>query len=474
VTLPIALYVRVSSRRGRGDDRDDYHSPDDQERRARALVEARGLVPGPVFFDEDVSGGTAPRQRPAMARLLEGIDRGDLGGIAAYSLDRLSREPSHGEALVREVTAAGGVVMAPDIPEDLTVPVDEFQFTVLLAVARLYRRTAGQRFASAKERSILAGIPVGRTPLGYRLDGLRRLELDPDTAPIVRELFERRVAGHGRTRLATYLGEATAALPPDHLHHREHWSREGAWAIVRNPLYITGRMTYGDTVSEWSAGGIVDEPLFHAAQRTGPDLRPARGTGHAWLLTGFLKCEACGYNLSPGVGQARKDGTKRRYYRCVNRRCDTRGSVKAEIIEPWVVLRSFQTGDELEARGNEPDLAPLEEALTAAERRYEQVRGPEARDALGDDWAADVKARRLERDEAAARLGAARAEAGSPAHDLRLRDVWDDLDLEERRAALRLFWKAIFVGQHGPGGTPLRFVARGPGHEAALTLGTEA
>ena len=81
-----------------------------------------------------------------------------------------------------------------------------------------------------------------------------------------------------------------------------------------------------------------------------------------------------------------------------------------------------------------------------------EVRTPEARDALGDDWAADVKARRTERDEAAAALGAARAEAGSPANDLRLRDIWDGLDLEQRRAALRLFWKEIRWGSGGTAG----------------------
>ena len=125
----------------------------------------------------------------------------------------------------------------------------------------------------------------------------------------------------------------------------------------------------------------------------------------------------------------------------------------------------------MEARREGSDLSHLEEALAVAERRYSQVLAPEARDALGDDWAADVKARRSERDEAAAALGGARAEEGGPLVDLRLRDIWDDLPFEDRKAALRLYWKAIHVGKRVPGeGTPLRFVARGPGYEAELAL----
>ena len=462
MAAPIALYVRVSRKGDREDER--FHSPREQEERARALVASKGLVPGPVFEDIDVSGGVDPAERPGMGRLLNGIDSGEFGGVAAFSLDRLSRDPSHGDALVRRVTKAGGIILTPDIPEAeaLDSPTGEFTFSMLLVVARLYRSQSRARFAVAKERAIVQGIPVGPTPIGYRQGADRRLEIDPETGPLVRELFERRAAGEGRNRLSRLVWERTG----------RHWSREGIAAVLRNRLYVSGRMTYGDVVSEWAAGGIIDEALFQAAQRQGPDYRPPRGEGVEWLLSGLLKCENCGFNLSPSAtNSGRKDKVKRRYYKCVNRRCDARSSVRAERLEPWVVLTSFRQGDVLEARREGSDLSHLEEALAVAERRYSQVLAPEARDALGDDWAADVKARRSERDEAAAALGGARAEEGGPLVDLRLRDIWDDLPFEDRKAALRLYWKAIHVGKRVPGeGTPLRFVARGPGYEAEVAL----
>ena len=123
-------------------------------------------------------------------------------------------------------------------------------------------------------------------------------------------------------------------------------------------------------------------------------------------------------------------------------------------------------------RSQAPDLAALEEALAAAERRYEQAKAPEARDALGDDWAPDVKARRLERDSAATALGEARSRAGVPTMEFRLRDVWDTLSPRDRREAVRLYWREIRVGRKaGSGGTPITLVARGPGGEAEVTLG---
>ena len=47
----------------------------------------------------------------------------------------------------------------------------------------------------------MAGIPVAtRPPVGYRQREDRRLAPDPDVAPVIREVFERRAAGWGRPR----------------------------------------------------------------------------------------------------------------------------------------------------------------------------------------------------------------------------------------------------------------------------------
>jgi hypothetical protein len=46
---------------------------------------------------------------------------------------------------------------------------------------------------------------VTRPAVGFRQRDDRRLELDPDAAPVVREGFERRAAGAGPTELAELL-----------------------------------------------------------------------------------------------------------------------------------------------------------------------------------------------------------------------------------------------------------------------------
>lgn len=455
----IGIYVRVSRKGDREDER--FHSPREQAERANALVRSRGYTPGPVFEDIDVSGATPPAERPAMSTLLQALGDGELGGIAAYSLDRLSREPAHGDALVKTVTKAGGVILTPDIPDAIDSPTGEFTFGMLLQVAKLYRSQAGARFESAKERATRAGIPVGRTAFGYRQRPDRTLEPDPDTAPTVRDLFERRARGESYGSLARFLEERTGRL----------WPKQSVRELLRNRLYATGRLEYGGVRSEHEAGALVDEPLWHAAQSVAPKPRPPRSPRAPWLLTGLLKCATCGRNMAPWRGTKAR-GSRRRY-RCPNKACPARPSIAAERIETWVLLHSFAVGDEMSTRAETADLGALEEAVQRAERRLEQVLAPEARDALADLWAADVRERREERDAALAQLGEARQLAGVSLVDFRLRDVWDEMSPLDRRAALALFWKEIRVGRKTDEGTPVQFIARGPGGEAEVLIERE-
>jgi site-specific DNA recombinase len=471
----VGIYVRVSRKGDREDER--FHSPGEQAERAIALAVAKGYTPGPVFEDINVSGATPPADRPALGKLLGRIDSGELAGVAAYALDRLSRDPGHGDALVKRITRAGGVVLTPDIPEAIDSPTGEFTFGMLLQVAKLYRSTAGARFASAKERAIRAGIPVGTAPVGYRQRADRTLELDPATAPAVRELYARRAAGGeaaGFATLARFMAEATG----------RPWSRSGVARVLRNRLYATGRLEYGDVVSDVAAEPLIDEALWHAAQGA-ESRRPARGDGARtrFLLTGLVRCASCDRALQPwvGAGRRRRDPRRghmdwvtvenpQRRYRCRDLNCQAKANVDADRLERWVVLESFRAGDELLSRSTAPDLTALEEALAQAERRLAQALEPEAQDALGDAWASTVKARRRERDAVAHELGDARREAGAPVVDFRLRDVWDSYSPEDRRAALGLYWKVIHVGRPNGTGTPLKLVARGPGREAELEL----
>jgi site-specific DNA recombinase len=430
MSLPVDIYIRVSRRGGREDEK--FHSPAEQEQIARAYAKQRRLRVGVVLApDIDRSGGTVNRE--GLQQALSRIRTGASQGFVVAWIDRFSRDAAQAYDLLREIEDAGGRVYAPEAPEDVSSPEGELQLGMFLLIAQYQRKRARAGFARAKERAILNGIPVGPVPVGYRRREDRRLEVDPETAPVVRELFERWVTGEGRNRLAALLDERAPQKD-------RKWSRQVVPAIIHNRLYATGRLEYGGVVSEVEAGALVDEPLWHAAQAARPGARPKRNPESPWLLTGMAVCGTCGYNLTPTTTRA--GGPKRyRYYRCTNRACTARRGASAPRLEDFVRDTAFLLlGAKIQERATTPDLAPLDNAVALAERRLEQVLAPDARDALGDLWAADVKARRTERDAAMARLGEARQHAGTAdAEIIDLRERWNDMTPVERREALGVY-----------------------------------
>src|SRR5581483_1541383 len=159
-------------------------------------------------------------------------------------IDRFSRDAAQAYDLLRAFEEAGGRVYAPEAPEDVSTPEGELQLGMFLLVAQYQRKRARAGFERAKERSIRAGVPVADPPIGYRRGEDRRLEVDPETAPVVRELFERRARGAGWGELSQFLAEATG----------RPWTRQAVPHILSNRLYATGRLEYAGVVSEHSAG----------------------------------------------------------------------------------------------------------------------------------------------------------------------------------------------------------------------------
>src|SRR5437763_15303902 len=162
-TRPVDIYVRVSRVGGR----EHLISPDEQERRARALAQERGLRVGTVLTDLDESGGKW--ERPGLQEALRRVEGGQSGGVIVAWLDRLSRDSEHAHALVRRVSEAGGAIYAPDAPSDWLTPEGELPAGPVFLIAQWQRKRARAGFERAKENAVANGIPVQtRPPVGYK------------------------------------------------------------------------------------------------------------------------------------------------------------------------------------------------------------------------------------------------------------------------------------------------------------------
>ena len=243
------------------------------------------------------------------------------------------------------------------------------------------------------------------------------------------------------------------------------WTQPGVSGIIRNRVYL-GELVYGDLINESAHEAIVDPPLWHAAQRKGKPGAKRGPKTDRWLLSGRLVCGTCGGSLIVWQGGNRRqlkraDGTPYWYeqqpdrrYICKSRKCtaNPRVSVRASAVEEWTVKVLWQLlGAKVAETASQPDLSPLIEAVEVAQRRLDQVLAPEARDALGNLWAADAKARRVELETAQAALGEAQAQAPAAAVEVTdLRDRWEELTGAERREALDLYGARVRVNGKTP------------------------
>jgi DNA invertase Pin-like site-specific DNA recombinase len=355
----------------------------------------------------DKSGGNIDRE--GLQTILRRVEGKESGGVVVSYLSRFSRDTVQGLSLLDRITAAGGAVYAPNLP-DYTSPDGRMLTTIQLAIDAGYRDRKGAELERAKERAIMNGIPVITRPaVGLRQRKDRRLEPDPTVAPTIRAVFERRAQGAGPGELAEILEGAGVRTSQG----SATWSKEALYGLLRNRIYM-GELSYGRDrryVNPDAVKPIVDLALWMAAQH--PNGRHlSRAQPDTALLSGLLRCHACGYCL-----QATTSSHGHRIYRCTRKHaggeCPEPVRKRAEPIEDAVVDAFWSMQADLEARGHRdpgPDIGKLEQALAVAETRLEQWTSPEVQDAIGDPalYAAGLRERREARDAAAAELAAAK------------------------------------------------------------------
>lgn len=281
-------YVRVSRVAGR--DGDSFISPTVQRERIEAAAKATGHTLVDVLTDLDQPG--SKYQRPGFQQALERVEAGEADGIVVAALDRFARSVPDAAVALRRLEDAGAVLISVRDALDTSTPVGRFARTMMLALAELELDRIRENWATARDHAITRGVHISRVPpLGYQRGDDGRLEPDPATAPVVRELFRRRAAGAPWRTLAAFLDER---LP------RENG---GAWA-VSTLTSMLGRRVYlgeaaaGDLINATAHAPLVSRAEWEAAQAAPQSPRTPRRDDGGALLIGIITCAACGQPMT--------------------------------------------------------------------------------------------------------------------------------------------------------------------------------
>ncbi len=317
---PVALYARVSS------DRQDVDlSVAAQLRALREYAQKNDYVVVREYVDEAESGRVA--DRPEFRKMIDEAAKPEapFREILVWKFSRFTRKREHAVAFKSMLRRKGvRVVSITEQAEDnatgrllegIIESVDEFYSENLAEEVRRGMREAASR-----------GFWVAsRTPYGYNRvmvqDGAKKrptLEIDPDTAPVVKRIFDMAESATGMTEITRTLnGEGIASATG------KLWSKNGVHFILRNEVY-TGTLLWGTTGKvksdpvriEKAFPAVVSKAQFNRVKRLmrsrAPKRNHPRRVGSSYLLSGLVRCKSCNRALS---GQDAKSG-QFAYYVC--------------------------------------------------------------------------------------------------------------------------------------------------------------
>lgn len=333
MTTTAAIYARFST------DRQDRTSIDDQQRACRAWSDARGMVVVATYADQAVSGSIPVTDRPGGAAMHADALAGRYDVLVIEGLDRLSRDQVDTEQVVRRLEHRGvRIVGVADGYDSASGPSRHMLRGVRGIVNEAYRRELGPKvrrgLAGQVERGYHAGgmaygyrsVPTAVTERGEARD--YRLEIVPEQAAIVREVYARFGRGESLQRIASDLNARGVPGPGRKRGRPSTWSVAALYGtpaagsgIINNALY-TGCYTWNRREwvhdpdnprrrtarlrprSEWRIDArpelriVDDEAWDRVRKRMGEPRerggRAGRGAPPRTLFGGLLRCGTCG------------------------------------------------------------------------------------------------------------------------------------------------------------------------------------
>lgn len=312
--MKAAIYARFSS------ELQNERSIDDQVDLCRSFAARQGIAVVAVF-DDRARSGASMIGRDGLMRMMDAARDRAFDVVIVEALDRLSRDQEDLAGLWKRLGFLGVEIRA--VHEGVA---DAIQIGVRGLVGALYLQDLAHKVRRGLSGVVRDGRHAGGRAYGYRpIPGQPgELEIVEDEAAVVRRIFADYAAGTSPREIAGALNREAVAPPRGRLWNAStiNGSRQRGAGILQNELYV-GRIVWnkvrmvkdpdtGKRVSRPNEAGerqsadaphlaIVAQDLFAAARERKDDLggaQPQDRKRPRHLLSGLLKCGACGSGMS--------------------------------------------------------------------------------------------------------------------------------------------------------------------------------
>jgi site-specific DNA recombinase len=424
-TNRVVVYTRQSVAR------EESISLELQEKACREYAAQRGYVVVEVLSDPGISGLQFAK-RPGIRKAIEMVEDGSADVVVVWRWSRLSRKRTDQAVILDRIEKAGGRAESAQEPIDATNAGGRFSREVLLAMAAFESEVKSEQWGETHKRRVEMGLPpTGQQMFGYikTKDGY---EQDPQTAPILKEMYTRFINGQGIPSITEWLNEIGAVT-----------TRGGTWTTwttryILNNGFAAGIFEWDGKEYEGSWEPVISQDIWKAYLRAkkARAAKPKKVQNPKWHLQGIAVCGKCG---GPMKQSGSANGQRR--LACSNR--IHRGKSVCEGIwtfRNWVDKKiAFYIGANLEAWAAATPVDTEKRARLENEKATAEDAAQSAQDALGrlttllakglvteDDYRASQADLAAERDAALAR-----AEEAATALD----EIPDGDDLFDRIAA---------------------------------------
>jgi site-specific DNA recombinase len=341
-----AIYTRKSTEEGL---QQDFNTLDAQRESAECYIRSQpGWTALESHYDDGGFTG-ANMERPALKKLLEAIDAGEIGCIVVYKVDRLTRSIRDLMELLTRLDGKKVTLVSVTESFNTTTPAGRMTLNLLLTFAQYEREMTAERTRDKMHAARRKGKWIGgNLILGYDVVPQGgAIAVNAHEADRVRQIFQ------------TYLDLGSLIPVVEELERRD-W-RMKAWTtregvarggarfnkttlhkLLTNMTY-TGRVRFDGQIYAGEHEAIVTDQVWNAVQerlnRNGRRGGRSCGNRHNGLLKGLVRC-GCGAGMTHSY--TKKKETLYRYYVCVNAmkrgwgECPTR-SVSAPELENAVV-----------------------------------------------------------------------------------------------------------------------------------------
>jgi site-specific DNA recombinase len=316
----VALYLRVSS-----DEQRERQTIQTQREFLSEYARVMELEVVDTYPDDGVLGTIPLEERSEGRRLLEDAKAGKFDTVLVYKLDRLGRTLLVIVEAHDKLAEVGVALRSPHEAIDTSTPHGRFAFQTLASVAKLERENIRTRTRDGLHRAFRAGKYMGVVPYSYAANKDAHLEIVPEEAEVVREIFGRIAEGASLYSVAKNLNERR--IPPPGRRYgsgKRRWRNRWAPTTIRN---IVHQRAYSG-VHEVTLGGsehverpvpaIVDPLLQEPAKAVlaeGKRRTYQRKGNQKYLRSGLVRCAICGYGCSGHATTSK--GKRRSYYTCI-------------------------------------------------------------------------------------------------------------------------------------------------------------